>query len=53
MENTFSQGFSEMINFLLHHAKFVSKEIHTFATVNKQFLCTPKFLKHKSKMNRT
>lgn len=52
-KNTFSQGFSEMINFLLHHAKFVSKEIHTFAAVNKQFLCTPKFLKHKSKMNRT
>lgn len=37
MENTFSQGFSKMINFLLHHAKYVSKEIHTFAAVNKHF----------------
>lgn len=36
-KNTFSQGFSKMINFLLHHAKYVSKEIHTFAAVNKQF----------------
>lgn len=37
MENAFSQDFSKMINFLLHHAKFVPKEIHTFAAVNKQF----------------
>ena len=29
--------FFEMINFMLHHAKYVSKEIHNFVAVNQQF----------------
>lgn len=37
MEKYVLARFSKMINFLLHHAKYVSKEIHTFAAVNKQF----------------
>ena len=36
-KNAFSQVFFEMINFMLHHAKYVSKEIHTFVAVNQQF----------------
>lgn len=37
MEKYVLASFFEMINFMLHHAKYVSKEIHTFVAVNKQF----------------
>ena len=37
MEKCVLASFFEMINFMLHHAKCVSKEIHTFVAVNQQF----------------